>query len=78
MVCLCSKFHRHRGRYISGDIKPIFPCHNCTLSCIYCIKLLIKETLLILHISNKGMSVRAVVHCLAPLHWDVDSASNVC
>lgn len=44
MFCLCSRFHGHRDRYISGEIKPIFPCHNCTLSCIHYMKLFIKKS----------------------------------
>jgi len=52
MFCLRSEFHGHRGRYISGEIKPIFPCHNCAVSRIHYIELFIKKktTLLIWHV----------------------------
>lgn len=83
MFCLCSKFHRQGGRYISGEIKPIFPCHNCTSSCTHHIKLFIKKSSHLAYFSficsNKGRHGRSVctlILCLALLHWDVVSVSN--
>lgn len=83
MFCLCSKFHRQGGRYISGEIKPIFPCHNWTLSCTHHIKLFIKTSSHLASFSficsskgGHGRSVCTLMHCLASLYWDVVSVSD--